>query len=516
MIDLASLPRNPGCYRFRDREGTIIYIGKAKNLKNRVSSYFRKQDHDPKTAAMVAQVYSFDYIVTGTETEAYLLENNLIKTHQPRYNIDLRDSKRYAYILLTDEEFPRLAISRKAAGPGEFFGPFVSASERDRVFSAVKKVFRLRTCRRLTKRSCLRYHMGTCSAPCRGKVDRDQYHQQVREAAAVLNGKSAELLAVLREEMQTWSGQQEFEKALGIRDRITAIEHLVTRQHVEREKRYDQDAVHYLTAGDEVHLMVFKIWRGKLVEKEEYSFPCGPDFFEEFLLQYYGENPVPEEILLPCGIDPALLEVIRARAGKAIRITVPKRGEKKYLLDLVQKNLEKTVFGEAAKAEELGKALGLSRVPHVIECFDISHLAGTSMVGAMVQFRGGVPDKKHYRRFRIKTVEGIDDFRSITEVVRRRYGRLKEEKGELPDLIVIDGGKGQLDAALGALGETGTEIPVIALAKREEDVYLPGETFPLRLDRKSTALKYLQEIRDETHRFAITYNRLLRRKKAVG
>ncbi|MEN6609745.1 MAG: UvrB/UvrC motif-containing protein, partial [Methanoregulaceae archaeon] len=320
----------------------------------------------------------------------------------------------------------------------------------------------------------------------------------------------------LREEMRTWSEKQEFEKALEVRDRIAAIEHLITRQHVEHEKRYDQDAVHYVTAGNEVHLMVFKIWRGRLVEKEEFNFGGGPDFFEEFLLQYYGENQVPDEILLPQEIDPALPEVIRSRAGKSVQITVPQRGEKKYLLDLVKKNLEKTVFGEIAKAEELGKALGLSRVPRVIECFDISHLAGTSMVGAMVQFRSGVPDKKHYRRFRIKTVEGIDDFQSIAEVVKRRYGRLKDENGDLPDLIVIDGGKGQLDAALGALDETGTKVSVIALAKREEDVYVPGEMLPLKLDRKSTALKYLQEIRDEAHRFAITYNRLLRKKKAVG
>jgi excinuclease ABC subunit C len=516
MIDLSTLPQSPGCYRFRNRDGTIIYIGKARNLRKRVTSYFSKRGHDPKTAAMVALIDSLDFIVTGSDTEAYLLESNLIKVHQPKYNIDLRDSKRYAYIRLSDEEFPRLSISRRAAGEGSFFGPFVSAAERDHVLAAVKKVFRLRTCKRITRRSCLRYHMGSCSAPCRGKVTPEEYRGQVREAEAVLKGRSAELIAELREEMRNLSDRQEFEKALRVRDRIAAIEHLVTRQHVEREKRYDQDVIHFAAAGGEVHLMVFRFWRGKLVEKEEFTFGFSEDFFEEFILQYYGENKIPEEIVLPQEIDPALEEALASGAGKTVRITVPQRGEKRQLLDLVRKNIDTTVFGEAAKAEDLGKALGLPAVPHVIECFDISHLSGTSMVGAMVRFRDGSPDKKHYRRFRIKTVEGIDDFRSIAEVVRRRYGRLKDEEEYLPDLVVIDGGKGQLDAALGALREVDAGIPVIALAKREEDVYVPGGILPVKLDRKSTALKYLQEIRDEAHRFAVAYNRLLRRKKAVG
>lgn len=515
MIDLTSLPHNPGCYRFRDNEGTIIYIGKAKDLKKRVSSYFQKKDHDAKTSAMVALIESMDYIITGTETEAYLLENNLIKTHQPKYNIDLRDSKRYAYLHLTREEFPRLAVSRRAGEGGVFFGPFVSASERTEVFSAVKKIFRLRTCKKLMKRSCLRYHMGTCSAPCRGNISSESYQELVREATAVLNGKSADLLAQLIHEMESRATMQDFEKALEIRNRISAIEHLVTRQHVEREKKYDQDVIHFITADNSVILMVFKFWRGKLIEKEEFSFPDTPDFFEEFLLQYYSENPVPDEILLPEPVESALTEIIRSKAGKTVQVTIPQKGEKKFQLDLVQKNLEKTVFGEVAKADALGKALELTTVPHVIECFDISHLSGSAMVGAMVQFRDGVSDKKHYRRFRIKTVEGIDDFQSIAEVVRRRYSRLKQENTGYPDLIVIDGGKGQLDAALRILEEIGVEIPVISLAKREEEIYLPGKKFPIRLERKSTALKYLQEIRDEAHRFAITYNRLLRKKKDV-
>jgi excinuclease ABC subunit C len=516
MIDLSRLPDAPGCYRFRDRSGTVIYIGKAKNLKKRVSGYFQKRDHDQKTAAMVGQIDSFDFIVTNTDVEAYILENNLIKAHQPKYNIDLRDSKRYAYIALSDEEFPRLSITRSARGEGSFFGPFVSAAERDHVFSAVKKVFRLRTCRRLTKRSCLRYHMGSCSAPCKGKVTPGEYRVQVEEAVAVLRGRSAELIADLKSEMQHWSGQQEFEKAISIRDRIAAVERLDTRQHVEREKRFDQDALDFAVSEGRVHLMVFKLYRGKLVEKEEFSFDYSEDFFEEFILQYYGENTIPQEIIVPQEIDPALIEALCSRAGRSIRLAVPQRGEKRHLLDLVRKNIEKTVFGEAAKAGELGNSLNLDRVPHVIECFDISHLSGTSMVGAMVRFRDGAPDKKHYRRFKIRMVEGIDDFQSIAEVVKRRYRRLTEEGNSLPDLVLIDGGKGQLDAALGALREAGVDIPAVALAKREEDVYMPGRMLPLQLDRKGTALKYLQEIRNEAHRFAIAYNRLLRKKKVVG
>ncbi len=516
MIDTTSLPENPGCYLYSDETGTIIYVGKAKNLRKRVSSYFTKKDHDPKTRSLITHIASVSVIVTDNETEAFLLENTLIKKHQPKYNIDLKDAKRYAWIELTGGEFPRLVIARRATGDGTFFGPFVSAAERDHVLNVAKKIFHLRTCRKLPKRPCLRRHMQSCSAPCTGTVSPDAYEENVKKATLLLKGRSTELLAKLRNEMTARSASEDYERALVLRNEIAAIEHLAERQHVERRREYDQDVIAYQVTDGRVYLTAFNVELGTLVNKQEFTFDAGEDFFEEFLVQYYSEREAPKELILGHETDPALAEFLSVKKGQQVNIVVPQRGEKRQLLELAQKNLEIAFFRDALKSAELGAALHLSSAPSVIECFDISHLSGTAMVGSMVQFRDGKPDKSNYRRFRIKTVTGIDDFASIAEVVKRRYQRLSDEHAPFPDLVIVDGGKGQLSAAREALLSLGAASqPVIAIAKREEEIYVPGEELPLRLDKKGIALRYVQEVRNEAHRFAITYNRLLRKKKVI-
>jgi excinuclease ABC subunit C len=515
MIDVTAIPVNPGCYLFSDADGTIIYIGKAKNLKKRVSSYFQKRDHDQKTQTLVGHIATVNYIVTTNEVEALILENSLIKTHQPRYNIDLKDAKQYAYIELTDEEFPCIRIARKPRPQGTFFGPFVSAAERDYVFSVVKKVFRLRTCKNLKRRACLRYHIQTCSGPCIGAVTPCDYGEQVRKAAMVLRGKSGELVPQLKEEMANFSQTRNYELALKVRDEISAIERLGGRQDVSRPTGAEEDIVNYLIEEGRVYLMVFPVHAGTLANKKEFVFDYQEEFLEEFLVQYYSMTEPPPELILPDQVSEPMEEFLSMKRGKKVTVTVPVRGAKRRLLDLVKVNIETVFFGDEIRIHELKDHLGLESLPRVIECFDISHTAGTSVVGSMVQFRDGRPDKRNYRRFRIRTVEGIDDFSAIGEVVRRRYTRVFEENGELPDLIMVDGGIGQLHAAVKETRGLGISVPVIALAKREEQVYMQGHAHPLPIDRKERASLFLQEIRDEAHRFAIAYHRLLRKKKSI-
>lgn len=518
MIDPNLVPHLPGCYLFKDTEGEVIYVGKAKDLRKRVSSYLQKQDHDPKTFALLQAASDLSFIVTNTEVEALLLENTLIKKHSPRYNIKLKDSSRYACIHLTDEAFPRIGISRKAAGPGSFFGPFISSRERDYIFQVVRRTFGLRTCKRLPKRACLRFHMGACSGPCIGKIAEKEYREKIKRAESVLKGNISELIDSMKAEMKELSTRLEFERALELRDEIESMECLSERQHVEKQRKYDQDILSYLIEGGNVYLMLFKVYRGTLEGKEDFIFAYHENFMEDFLVQYYSLTEPPEELIVADAkcLDESLSEFLSHLKGKKVRVTVPKQGEKKELLDLAIKNVEIGFFGDRRKLEALQQALKLPRRPEVIECFDISHLAGTSTVGSMVQFRGGRPDKSNYRRFKIKGVEGIDDFASIAEVVRRRYTRQNEEKQELPDLIIIDGGAGQLSSALQEIRKLRLKVPVISIAKREEEIYIPGLEKPLPIAKDEKASLFIQEIRDEAHRFAINYNRLLRKKELTG
>jgi excinuclease ABC subunit C len=357
--------------------------------------------------------------------------------------------------------------------------------------------------------------MGSCSGPCIGALTSGEYWRDVKKAESILRGRSKELLETLQEEMTSFSAHQEFEQALQIRDQIRAIQQFPERQHVERQKAYDEDVINYVVQGEKVHMIVFSVYRGTLGEKEEFTFENSDGFLDEFLTQYYTDRTPPKELILPVEVDPSVAEFIAHRLGQQVRITVPQKGDKKALLDLVARNIEIAFFGDRLKLEALRRSLRLPEVPSVIECFDISHLSGTSTVGSMVQFRNGKPSKKNYRRFRIRTVEGVDDVAAIGEVVRRRYGRLAEERGDLPDLVIVDGGKGQLGAAVAEIRELGLAVPVIAIAKRDEEVYIPGHPGPLPLGKKDTASLFIQEIRDEAHRFAITYHRLLRRKKLI-
>lgn len=516
MIDLEALPHLPGCYLFKDEEGGVLYVGKAKDLKKRVSSYFQKRDHDPKTENLVRAAKGLDFIVTNTEVEALLLENTLIKKHWPRYNIALKDSKRYACIHLTDEKFPRIRLARKKVGGGDYFGPFVSAKERDYIYEVVRKTFQLRTCKKLPKRACLRYHMGVCSGPCIGNIQVEEYGEKVKRAASVLKGNIRELIESLEAEMKELAAKQQFELAMELRDEIAALEFLQEKQNVERQKKHDEDILNYLVKDNTVYLMLFKVYKGTLEDKQDYVFAYGEEFLEEFLVQYYSENEPPGELIVPESLDESLEDFLAHVRGKKVKVTVPKQGEKKELLDLAGKNVEIGFFGDRKKLEALQQKLSLPKAPNVIECFDISHLAGTSTVGSMVQFRGGRPDKHNYRRFKIQSVEGIDDFASIAEVVRRRYTRLLEDKHELPDLIIIDGGKGQLSSAFQELRKLRVRVPIISIAKREEEIYVPGLKSPLPIKKDEKASLFVQEIRDEAHRFAITYNRLLRQKALIS
>ncbi len=508
-----SLPKNPGCYIFRDRSRRIIYIGKAKDIRKRVSSYFQKKEHDAKTEALISHIDSVDFIVTDNEVEALILENNLIKKNQPKYNILLKDAKRYAYIELTDEDFPRLLLARKRTAGGKYFGPFTSAAERDHVLRIAQRLFQIRTCRRMPKRPCLRYHINLCTAPCAGHATLEEYARQIRKAGKFLSGRAEELIKELESDMRAASAGQRYEKALLFRDQINALKHLTEQQNVERQKTYDEDIINYMVRGGKAYVNLFNIYKGTLINRQEFIFEHDEGFLEEFMTRYYSENRVPKEIIVPKKTGDAIKGYLETIRKSKVRVIVPQKGEKKQLLELVKKNIEITYFGQTEKLEALRTKLRLQDTPFVIECFDISHTGGTSTVGSMVQFRNAKPDKSNYRRFRIRTVEGIDDFTAIAEVVRRRYARLKTENADMPDLVIIDGGKGQLSSAMNELEKLRVKVPMISIAKKLEEIYFPGSKFPLRLDRKEKALRFVQEIRDEAHRFAISYHKLLRKKQ---
>lgn len=516
MIDEnISITNSPGCYLFKDKNDRIIYIGKAKNLKKRVKSYFQKNDLDIKTQSMLEHVNNIDFVLTDNEIEAIILENTLIKKHQPKYNIRLKDAKSHSYLLLINEEYPRVVIARRKIGKGRFYGPFVSAQERDYILQFLRKTFMLRTCKRLPKKPCLRYHINLCDAPCVGYISKQEYDEKIKKVKMVLNGKSTELISKLKKEMDNYSKNQDFEHAIQIRNQIGAIEHLNERQKMKREKKYNEDIINYKIKGGKVYLILFNIYKGTLSNKNEFVFDFNEGFFEEFIIQYYSENPIPKEIIIPEKISLPIRQFLEQKKDAKIKITIPQKGEKKHLSDLVLKNIDNTFFADIDKVDALKKRLDLQDNPVVIECFDISHLSGTSTVGSMVQFRNGRPDKNNYRRFRIRSTEGINDVAAISEVVRRRYIRLKNEDLEFPDLIIIDGGIGQLNKAISELEKLNLKIPIISIAKQFEEIYIPGRLEPLRLSKKDKALNFIQEIRDEAHRFALKYNLLLRRKKLI-
>lgn len=514
MIAVKDLPVEPGCYLFKNDAGEVIYVGKAKALRNRVRSYFSSSHGDPKTALLVSEIDSLDYIVTSSEVEALILESTLIKQYRPRFNIDLKESQRYAYILITDERFPRLLVVRDKTRTGKYFGPFVNGEARDNIVHALRSAFGIRRCNRMKKRPCLRAHIRKCSSPCSGAISEEEYAGRIRRIEQFLNGKVEGLINELTDEMHEHASNEAYEKALVLRDQIASLTSLQERQQMERTVDHDEDIINYLREEDTVYLMVFHVKRGVMTTKDDFQFKAVDDMFlDEFIVQYYADTMVPKEVVVPhAPHDKAINEYLRELHGSKVYLTVPKRGRKKELLDLVYRNIEMHFLQRRHMMEDLQRELDLPTLPTYIECFDISHIGGRYMVGSSVQFRYGVKEPSGYRRYRIRTVEGIDDYAALHEVVGRRYRKLRDEGSPFPDLVVIDGGRGQLNAAADALDELGIELPLVAIAKREEELYVRGHEDPISLPKHSKGLRLLIQIRDEAHRFAISYHTLLRTK----
>jgi excinuclease ABC subunit C len=508
----SEIPTDPGVYLYRDEAGEIIYVGKAKSLRNRVKSYFSSIYQPVKTRQLVLHIRSIDWVIVNNEVEALLLENKLIKQHTPKYNINLKDAKTYAYISLTREPYPRILTSRKVSRKLESFGPYTDGYTRQDLQRLVTKVYKLRTCKNLHKRACLNYHIHQCSAPCAGKVTEEQYAQQVGQARDFLGGNYETTLKMLNEKMQSASQAMQFENALEMRNQIASIRLLTERQIVDNERRYDQDVMVFRQAGEKMLSVQMGVRKGVLLGKKEFSVDLQPQVEQEFLKAYYTSNQIPREILLnkPCWTEPsekaALEEFLASRRLAPVSLTVPHRGNKLALVKLAEKNLESSLEADSALVD-LHHHLNLPTLPRIIECFDISNLGTEHVVSGMVTFKDAKPDKKNYRKFKIKTFTGQNDFASVTEVVTRRYKRQIEEKAQLPDLVVIDGGPGQVHAAETALDKLGLKLPLIGLAKEREEIYLPNDPSPHSFDKNSRMMLLLRKIRDATHDFSVGYNR---------
>ncbi|MFA5366282.1 MAG: excinuclease ABC subunit UvrC, partial [Candidatus Bathyarchaeia archaeon] len=441
-----------------------------------------------------------------------------VKQHTPKYNINLKDAKTYAYIALTRETYPRILTSRKVSPKLESFGPYTEGYTRQDLQRLVIKVFKLRTCRKFPKRACLNFHIGSCTAPCVGNVTQEQYAEQVKNARMFLEGKFDRTIQLLSAQMQLASKEKQFERALELRNQIGSIRLLTERQIVDKERRFDQDAMAFSQSGQKIHIIHMGLRRGVLLGKKEFTVDLQPQVEQEFLKAFYAVNPIPREILLnkPCWQDAdeksALEEFLYAKRLAPVSLMVPRRGNKLCLVQLAEKNLQSSLTGNNALLD-LQAALSLPVVPRVIECFDISNLGQEHVVSGMVRFMDGKPDKKNYRKFKIKTVTGQDDFASMNEVVSRRYKRLLEEEAQMPDLIMIDGGSGQVSAAQSALKTLGANIALIGLAKENEEIYLPDKPEPIRLDKNSRMMLLLRQIRDATHDFSLGYNRKRREMK---
>lgn len=365
MIDLNTLPNKPGCYLYKDKIGKVIYVGKAKDLKKRVTNYFSKIHIDEKTNVLVSHIDSVSFVITDTEVEALILENNLIKRHMPKYNINLKDNKRYAYLLLTEEDYPRLLLARDKEKKGKYFGPFVSGITRDYIRDLLIKTFQIRTCTKLPKRVCLRYHIKLCKGPCENLESKNSYEEKIKQVEMVLKGNTKELIEILQQKMVLASKNQEYELAIEYRNRLSALEWLQEKQKVERTKKYDEDIINYFEKEGKIYLILFNIYKGMLENKTEYSFEKTPDFLEEFIIRYYDDNPVPKELILPKEIDKSIQQFLEKKKESKVRIIIPKSGEKKQLLELVMKNIDVTFFGEEKKLEDLQQRLRLNEHPKI-------------------------------------------------------------------------------------------------------------------------------------------------------
>jgi len=547
---LPLLPTTPGVYLFRDKAGDVIYVGKAKNLRARVRQYARGGDGRVQIRFLLAQLGDVDVLITNSEKEALLLENTLIKQHWPRYNIRLKDDKSYWHIKVTTQDpWPRLFLTRHIVKDGnKYLGPFHASTAVQETLEVIRKTFPLRTCSdtvfRNRTRPCLEYQIKRCLGPCTLPVDPEEYRQQLKNALLLLEGRNSDLLAQLTTRMQTAAESLHFEEAALLRDQIRAITQTGEKQQVAMPLGGDQDIFGLYREGGAIEVQILFVRAGALVGNQEYSFDDNEfpeeEVLAELLSQFYqGDRFIPDEILLPVELEDAEVreELLRERKGKKASILCPQRGDKVRMLEMARENAQQSYIEKRHSTEQkektldqLRRTLHLRNAPKRIECFDISNIQGNLAVGSMVVFDEAEPDKNRYRRFRIKTVEGADDFAMMYEVLTRRYHRALEEH-DLPDLLMVDGGKGQLGVAVEVFRELNiTDVDLIGLAKMRterdpfaeevthsaERVFLPGRMNPIILRPNSTVLFLLQRIRDEAHRFAITYHRQLRAKERLS
>jgi len=544
---LRALPEHPGVYLFKDAEGQIIYVGKSIALRNRVRSYFASpRNLDAKTRELAARIADFDIILTDSELEALILENTLIKEHRPRYNISLRDDKGYPFIKVTlNEEWPRVLKARRVEQDGaRYFGPYSSTGSVDRTLRLLKKTFPYRGCHEKIdgrrRRPCLDYHIGRCLAPCVGYADPSVYQAAVQQVILFLEGKGDRVVQMVRQQMEEAATGLQFERAALLRDQLEDLEHVLEKQKVLSALAGDVDVIAFAQDDTEACVQVFFVRRGRLIGNEHFSLQGtaqeeAVQIMTSFVTQFYqAAAQVPETILLQHEIAdrPVIEEWLRKKRGGKVTVRVPRQGEKRQLVDMVARNATETLEQlrlkwlserqrQAGALAELRDVLSLPGLPRRIEGYDISTLQGQAAVGSMVVFVDGAPARGHYRRFRIRTVEGQDDYAMMGEVLRRRFRRAtqagaEDDKWELPDLVLVDGGRGQANVAAEVLREAELAIPLLGLAKREEALHLPGRPDPLLLPRDSVALYLLQRIRDEAHRFAVTYHRSRRGKEGVS
>jgi len=538
---LAHLPGSPGVYLFKNEHGDIIYIGKAAVLADRVRSYFQKgADHNPKTSLLVGHITDVETMVTRSELEALILESNLVKRHKPRFNIVLRDDKQYPYVRLPiKDDFPRLSIVRRVQKDGAlYYGPYTPANALRETLKVIKHVFPLATCTididGTADRACIEFEIKRCMAPCTGNQSKEEYHQIVKQVRQFLEGRDLELLDDLRARMEAAAEREEFEEAARLRDRLFKIQRMLEKQRITQTSATDQDVIGLARQGSAVDLQILFVRGGLLIGRKDFFWPQSADAPDEELVrsaieQFYNKDgQPPREVLVPTELEDAALiqQWLADKRGESVRVRSPERGAKHQLVLLAEENAAAAVADhlrdeelDRQAGEELKRWLRLERAPRRIEGFDISNTMGNQSVASMVVWEDGQMKKADYRRFKIQTVTGANDFASMNEVVRRRYG--EKENLVLPDLILIDGGLGQLAAALEGLKEVGRQgLPILGLAKarndKEERIFLAGRKNPIVLRAQSPSTHLLQRIRDEAHRFAITFHRKLRGKSFIG
>lgn len=544
-VNLKNLPTLPGVYQFLNKNGNVIYVGKAKNLKNRVRSYFQDNLTSAKTIALVNKIDDLQIFVTDSELEALILENNLIKELKPRYNVNLKDDKSFPFIKVTNELFPRIYPTRRVINDGaKYFGPYTDVRSMRASLRMVNQIFKIRSCKLdLTEKNieakkfkiCLDYHIKKCDGPCEGLISATAYNEMVDEVVKLLKGKTDDLIKILKERMNNAVANLEFEKAAEIRDKINQLDSISSKQKIVSDDFEDRDIFAVAYEGKDSTCAVFNIRSGKLIGKKQLrlSIEEGEELSEIYsaaIKFYYNDfTEIPKEIVLE--IQPndaeALTEWLRMKSGKKIKIFAPQRGDLKSLVKMCKENASlqlkeiqlqkmKNLGNVPYSVSALQRDLRLKALPRKIECFDISNLQGTDTVASMVVFEDGKPKKSLYRKFIIKTVEGPDDFSSMREVIERHYSKMLSENKPLPDLIMVDGGKGQLSSAVEILDKLGiSNYNIIGLAKRLEEVFLPGQSEALTIPKTSSGLKLLQQIRDEAHRFAITFHRTRRSKRII-